>query len=378
MRYPTLRYIFDRRRKTTPKTAGTIDVEICFQNKRKWISTGVSVLRNQWDDSKLIVRHPDRDALILRLESIRRPIEDYINSLMVKGQPFTFEGMKAHLDRKSNNNSFIEFIETRIEEQTDIKPATKKAHRKLVSALKRFGKINSFDSLTRSAILEYDQWLHNQQRAQTTIHTYHKLLKRYINEALLHELIQNDPYLGMRIEKGKSKIRKFLTEEEVLQIRSCSGLLPTLERVRDAFIFQCYTGLAYADLASFDFSNVIKRNGKYIILDQRKKNDEDYYIVLLTPAIEILKKYDFKLPIISNQQYNLRLKLVADAVGINKPLSTHMARHTFLTLALNKGIPIEVVAKMAGHTNIQTTQEYAKLLNATVESAFDELERKLL
>lgn len=370
MKYPTVRYIHDRRK----NGKGYIEVEITYANKRKWLSTGVAVSPKQWNDSRGIVNHPNNAELNLRINAVKGQIDSFIRNLMAKGKPFTWEDLNAMLERHNNSESFVAFVERRIEEQHDICERTKKAHRKLVAALNRFGKIQSFDSLTRPNVLLYDDWLHTQNYAQPTIHTYHKLLKRYINEALSRELIEKDPYIGMRIERGHSKARKYLTEDEIKQLRECELNLPTLERVRDLFIFQCYTGLAYADLSKFDFTNVVQRNGRYVVQDTRQKSGEDFYIVLLSPALEILRKYNFELPSISNQQYNLRLKVVADKAGMDKKLTTHMARHSFACFALNAGMPIEVVSKALGHTNINTTQVYAKLLNSTLEREFDKLE----
>lgn len=152
----------------------------------------------------------------------------------------------------------------------------------------------------------------------------------------------------------------------------------TICRVRDLFIFQAYTGISYADLAKFNFKrDVQKRGNKYVILDIRLKTEENYFIVLLSPAMEILKKYDYVLPIISNQQYNLRLKIVADYAGLDRNLTVHMSRHTFATMCLNNGVKMENVSKMLGHTNVRTTQQYAKVLNAEVEKDFEMLERIL-
>lgn len=139
-----------------------------------------------------------------------------------------------------------------------------------------------------------------------------------------------------------------------------------------------YTGISYADLAKFNFKrDVQKRGNKYVILDIRLKTEENYFIVLLSPAMEILKKYDYVLPIISNQQYNLRLKIVADYAGLDRNLTVHMSRHTFATMCLNNGVKMENVSKMLGHTNVRTTQQYAKVLNAEVEKDFEMLERIL-
>ena len=125
------------------------------------------------------------------------------------------------------------------------------------------------------------------------------------------------------------------------------------------------------------YCDVQKRGNKYVILDIRLKTEENYFIVLLSPAMEILKKYDYVLPIISNQQYNLRLKIVADYAGLDRNLTVHMSRHTFATMCLNNGVKMENVSKMLGHTNVRTTQQYAKVLNAEVEKDFEMLERIL-
>ena len=109
----------------------------------------------------------------------------------------------------------------------------------------------------------------------------------------------------------------------------------------------------------------------------RIKTEEDYYIVLLSPALEVLKKYNYELPIISNTQYNLRLKLVADYAGLDKNLTTHMARHTFATLALTKGVQFKAVSKMLGHSSLKTTEEYAAILNKDVDMGYEIFEKQI-
>ena len=99
--------------------------------------------------------------------------------------------------------------------------------------------------------------------------------------------------------------------------------------------------------------------------------------MLLSPAVEILKKYDFKLNVLTNQKYNLYLKVIANAAGLGNSLTSHMARHTFAVYCLNHGVPIEILSKMMGHTDIRTTQLYAKVANKSVESAFELLENNL-
>ena len=99
---------------------------------------------------------------------------------------------------------------------------------------------------------------------------------------------------------------------------------------------------------------------------KRGKTGVTYILPLNDTAISLLRKYDFELPIITNQKYNSYLKEIADICGIKKTLTTHLARHTAATLMLNAGIAIEVVSKILGHSNTKMTQHYAKLLDKTV------------
>ncbi len=227
-------------------------------------------------------------------------------------------------------------------------------------------------------ILLYDEWLRQRKDyTQSTIASYHKFLKIYVYEALGNDSIQSNPYESIKIDRGKSKIRKYLTEKELGKIESASLQTKSLERTRDLFLFQCYTGLAYADMAKFDFHDTVEKDGHFVLHDTRIKTGEDFYIILLPAALKILRKYDFQLPVISNQQYNMRLKIVADAAGIDKKLTSHMGRHTYASLCINSGVRIEVLAKMMGHTDIKTTQIYAGMVNTTVEAAYEKLITKL-
>ena len=337
----------------------------------------MKVLPNQWSDTKHVIRHPDNHSLNMRIDKVYKTVSDYIAKLMIANEPFTFGGLDAEIENSRYDGSFIEFVHERIEARTDITPGTRRNHMKVVAALKAFRKMGAFSQVTRANVLEFDQWLHGRGYKQVTVHSYHKFLKVYIHEAMVKELIAKDPYLGIRIEEGRSEIRKYLTEEEIRKISECDSLTPSLCRVRDMFIFQCHTGLAYADLKAFDFTKVVERDGRYVLHDSRVKSQEDFYIVLLSPAIEILKKYDYKLPVISNEQYNMRLKAVADCAKVEKRITSHMARHSFAVCALNAGVPLEVVSKMLGHTNTNTTQIYARIVNKSVESAFDVLQKKI-
>lgn len=373
MKYPTMRFVFDRKKLATKQKKGLVQIEVLSERKKKYISTSVKLYSDQWHEKRKVINSVNSIELNALLDGQMANLQKFVLELVHNNQPFDFEKLDAFLEKSTVSKSFIDFVRNRIHERTDIEKSTRKQHRTLLQSLEKFGKINYMDDLTKANITLYNEFLHQQGISQPTINNYHKRMKRYIHEAMKFGLLDADPYNGLSFERGKFEKRKYLTEKELETIRSCKINVPSIDRVRDLFLFQCYTGLAYADFEK----DVEERNGKYIIADRRKKTNEDYKIVLLSPAIEILKKYDYKLPVITNQKYNVSLKVVAQYAGIDKNITTHMGRHTFAVFALNNGVPIEIVSKMLGHTNIRTTQIYAKVLNSEVEKGFDLLEKKI-
>ena len=378
MEYPTLRFVFDRKKVATKEKKGLVQIEVCSERKRKWIGTGVKVYADQWDDKRKVTARPDSLDLNMKLDLMMSNILEYVNSLIRRKVPFDFESLDVFLKNSSESDSFIDFIVRRTDERKDRAEGTIKHYRTLAKVLEDFGRINYFHDLTRSNITMFDDYLRSKGIKDTTVYGYHKNMKAYINEAIRFGIISENPYMGLKINRGKSDKRKYLTYEEMRRMERCRITDPSVNRVRDLFLFQCYTGLAYSDLYKFDFAIDVERRGnKFIIADRSVKTNEDYFIVLLSPAMEILRKYDFDLPVISNQKYNDYLKVAASFAKIDKNLTTHCARHTFAVFALNNGVPMEVVSKMLGHTNIKTTQIYAKVLNTEVEKGFDVLERKM-
>lgn len=145
-------------------------------------------------------------------------------------------------------------------------------------------------------------------------------------------------------------------------------LNPTLGRARDLFIFAAYTGLSYCDTQKFDFKTMaVECDGIYYIDGARIKTGNRFYTPIMPPAMKVLEKYNFQLPHICNQKVNVHLHDIQKFMGLSKPLTFHIGRHSFATLALSYDIPIEDVARMLGHANISTTSIYAKILKKTIE-----------
>jgi integrase len=221
--------------------------------------------------------------------------------------------------------------------------------------------------------------------AHNTTTKYLQNLKKIIRIALANGWITQDPYAKVKLSMRKVD-KGFLTEEELKAIIKKDFRIERLEHVKDTFLFACFTGLAYCDLKNLTPENLISTDGKMWIHTKRMKTDNQSHIPLLPPAAEIVEKYkthpycvrqNVLLPVYSNQRLNGYLKEIADICGINKTLTTHIARHTFATtVTLNNDIPIETVSKMLGHSSIKMTQTYARLLDKKVGQDMEKLHVK--
>ena len=162
MKYPTLRFVFDRKHIATEKKKGLVQIEVTSEGKRKWIGTQVKVYPNQWDNRKKVIRSMESIQLNAILDSMMNNINEFISSLIKNNQPFDFEKLNYFLEKSNKSVSYIDFVRMRIEERTDIEESTRKQHRTLLKSLEDFGRINYIDDLTKQNIILYDDFLHNQ------------------------------------------------------------------------------------------------------------------------------------------------------------------------------------------------------------------------
>ncbi|QCR24633.1 site-specific integrase [Pontibacter sp. SGAir0037] len=237
-------------------------------------------------------------------------------------------------------------------------------------------------------ISDYEFWLKSVRGcAHNTTMKYLGNFKKVIHICLRNGWLQLDPFLGFKMSK-KEVVRAFLSKEELQRMAAREFGMERLSQVRDIFLFSCFTGLAYADVQKLRRSEIVTGpdGGKWVYTS-RQKTDTISRIPLLPMALTILEKYekhpqclnqDRVLPVLSNQKMNAYLKEIADLCGIGKPLTFHIARHTFATtVTLSNGVPIESVSRMLGHTNIKTTQHYAKILDQKVSQDMQQLKEKL-
>ena len=234
-----------------------------------------------------------------------------------------------------------------------------------------FGSDTDINKVTPMGIENFKLELKKMGYEGTTIACSLAKIKSAFIYAINNDKITTNPFAKVVIGRKTKDVEK-LDFEDVAVIRDKS-FVGRLEQVRDLFLFQCYTALSYSDMANIVKSDIKENEGMYYIRKPRVKTKVVFFTVLTDEALEILHKYDYKLPILSNQKYNSYLKEIGDICNIRMKLHSHLARHTAATMMLNKGLPIEVVARVLGHTNTQQTRHYAKLIDKSVLEAFKKL-----
>ena len=366
--------------RTEPKKA-SVELRITYDYKQKYISTGIMLYPNQWKDGK-IVNCPDILEISQILDKILSDVRQIILDMM-QNNNLNIMAIADELERKRQCRiSFIDYCSQRATiRKFGKKEDTQERYDRFIRLFSKWGKINGFDDVTDKNIIAYDNYLISTgMKSVSKWNNYHRFLNSFITDAVEEGHLKRNPYKWIGIDRPKDLhgIERCLTPEEFYRLKKARMPTECTERVRDVFVFQTYTCLSYSDLREFNSRMIQEVKGTNVYLGKRKKTNMAFTIPLLTPALEILHKYDGRLPVVSNVKYNEYLKVVAQAAGIDKPLSTHWARHTGATLLLNEGIPMQIVSKICGHSSTKITEQvYAKLLDETVVDAIQEVKDNL-
>lgn len=360
-----------------------------YLNRERLIigSTGLYVDEKQWENTKCRVKGRSTEANKLN-EALER-IELDLMHLFRRyefSESLSLDFIKAeYLGVNESNESFIAFFDgflSQVKEEIGITRA-QASYQKFTVLKKHFvaylqkvykRKDLLLGELNFKIISGFEHYLLTVGKCQhNTVMRMMGNLKTITIRAFKSGLLKQDPYANYKIQFNKTN-RGFLSEAEIQTLMSKEFAISRLEVVRDIFIFSCFTGLAYIDVAQLMPENIVEVNGRKWIMTKRQKTNVPSNILLLDVAEAIIKKYQGQdekgrvLPILTNQRMNSYLKEIADICGITKKLTFHLARHTFATLAISKGVPIESVSRMLGHTKIATTQIYAKILNTKIEA----------
>jgi len=235
----------------------------------------------------------------------------------------------------------------------------------------------AIEKLDYEFIADYEFWMKTVRKcSHNTTMKYLSNFKKIVLLCIKRGWIARDPFYAYKMTKHEVD-RQALTATELQLISNRDFGQGRLDQVRDIFLFCCYTGLAYADVHKLKRSEIVEgADGEKWVVIKRQKTDSPSRIPLLPQALSIVSEYDEHpqcinqdrvLPVLSNQKMNSYLKEISDLCGIAKPVTFHLARHTFATtVTLTNGVPIESVSKMLGHRNIKTTQLYAKIVDKKI------------
>lgn len=380
-------------RKTKLKKSGEtpIMLRITIEGQLTELQLKRDVMPTQWNQAK--ERCTGRDAISveinrylesvkLRLLDIHREMEDagkFINPMEVKRR---FLGLdEKHLMFfevfQEHNDKCRELIGKDYAKVTISRFDTCLRYFKEMALKEYHLKDIPMKEISHAIIQDYIHFLKAKKDLQeNTVIRYMKVVKKITNMALANDWMEKDPFINIRFHEQEVH-KEFLTKEELEALQNKTFSMPRLELVRDIFLFQCWTGLAFIDVSELKSEHLVPDNqGNLWIRKARQKTKIMCNIPLLDIPLAILDKYkghplaqkkDTLLPVPCNQKMNSYLKEIADFCGIKKRLSTHTGRHTFSTvIALANNVSLENVAKMLGHTNTKMTQRYAKVLDQSI------------
>lgn len=372
--------------KGKPNKSGRVPIlmQLTIGQQTCHISTKQNILPEKWGDGKPIGHTREDQAITAVLEEIRT--KAYNKFLQLQGQNInvTPERLKQALLGKDQvqPRGYVEIFDQWLVEYSKMVGITtsKRTLDKYILVRNRLQdyiasqlgvKDISLEEVTPKFLSNFDNYL----RVEYNMANNHAMkirqkLRTIYKVAIDNGWVSKNPFSTVKIHFDPVE-RDVLTKSELAALIQTDMEIDRLEKMRDVFVFACFTGLAHCDVAGLTKENIITDEaGQVWLKTHRQKTSEAVDIPLLEIPQLIIKKYqgmkELKgklLPTLTNSCSNLYLKEVAVRCGINKTLTFHMARHTFATtVTLSNGVPIESVAKMLGHRNIRTTQIYAKVI----------------
>lgn len=392
--------VWDHRGRASKGSQGQVEIRITVDRRSYYIGTGIKVRKSELMAGQ-IVNCPGARELNERLTILYEKVLACVNEAMEEGRPIDTEDIRRQVWRTaeahSDKNTLLEWIDEQIP-LLDIAEGTRKRYYVLLGRLTEYGRLSRWQDATVEGVMNFDAWLRalkpeakdggatargriGDGLSDGAVYNYHKCFKALLRRAYSFNMIDENPYDKMHgmIRRGDRESVEYLTEEEMRQIERLK--LPEgslLERSRDLFVFQMYTGLSYSDAQAFDISEYKKVRGRWVNTGERIKTGVPYVSQLLPPVVAVLTRYGWKVPKIDNAEYNKTLKFIGLMAGITTRLHSHLARHSFATYMLSQGTRIENVGRMLGQKSIRTTQRYAKVLAKDVHDDFEKVGRKLM
>jgi integrase len=387
----TLGVIFFTRKKRNNPEKLDIYVRITVNKKRAEFSIKRDIAVCNWNIFRSRAKETDQNLILLNtyLDDVYAEVLNAHKQLHSERKLITAKAIKSrYLGEDEEHMTLMKAVEyhnTNINKS--LKPGTLKNYFSTEKYLKQFlqERLKTDDiyliQLNYKFIADFENYIrtYRPRKARKTCSNngtmkHLERLMKITNLALKMEWLEKDPFRNFKLRYIRNE-RNYLTERELELIEGTSFMTVGLIRVKDIFLFSCYTGLSYIDIKELHTNQILMGiNGNQMVHTKRIKTNESVKIPLLPRAKEILDKYKEEmkltgnvLPVYSNQKTNKNLKEIAKACGIHKNITFHAARHTFATtVTLSNGVPIETVSKLLGHTKLSTTQIYARVLQKKV------------
>lgn len=396
----TFSIIFYTRKSRSSTRKLILYVRITVNYQRAEISLQRSVLPEYWDSIRKRGKGKSQNIRILNnyLDHVYGRLLDCHKELLEEFKFISAKAIKArYLGEDEQHQTLKELMTYHNTNMTSVlKSGTMKNYytteKYLIEFINKKLRVDDIylKQLNYRFILDFEQFLRSykpkKKRRSLTNNGIMKHLERFkkmINLAIKLEWLPTNPFQRFKLKFDKYE-REYLSERELKFIEETYFKSEKLEKVKDVFIFACYTGLSYIDIKELETSQIIKGiDGNDWIYTKRAKTDEIVKIPILPKAQEIIEKYKNKpevvvtgllLPVYSNQKINSYLKDIVKMCGIKKHVTFHVARHTFATtVTLSNGVPIETVSKLLGHSKLSTTQIYARVLETKISEDMQNL-----
>jgi integrase len=380
----TLRFTLRRQSKDTSSSAVCwvyLKIRINGVAARSAMATGVSCQYKDWDTATQAIRGR-ADSVAEKnkqLDQIKADLLEIFNRRRQQENPITAELLKSMYAKRAATDvgSILAAGDDFLAEHTPtVATGTSKNNKLYHNNLRKYildkfkRKDLDFAEITPKWTKAYYNY-HATENGKTYAAKNASWVRRIINYAVEEGLLEYNPLLALIFKRDKPKPIFFLAESELQKLHTCEVFSKKQQNVVDAFLFQCYTGMAYCELLQFNARVHLQTDAKEHVWIKiyRGKSQELCLVPMLKQAAALLEKYNGRPPVISNQRMNDYIKEAARVAGLEntEQITTHVGRRTAGTFYLNRGVSLLTVSKILGHKSVKTTERYyAALLTETI------------
>lgn len=390
-----------RKDKLNKKGEAPIHFRIIKDRKISYIASGIMLPEDHWDDDnhKIKSKHTNSKRLNSFLANKFAELQDQVFEHETVTKSLTSRMLRDKIYGKKPTD-FFSFAETANEVfLRDGKIGTYDRNKSIIAKLKKYVNEQSicFQDITVEFLVKYEKYLKTTlNNCTNTVHRDFKYIRKLFNDAIRRDLIEYhvNPFTKLKMKTTKTQ-RTYLTEDELKAFAECQVTPGTrMELHRDMFVFAAYVGgLRVSDVLQlqwkdFDGTNIhftIQKGGNQLSIKvptkgltligkykPEKENPNSFIFPMLSESIDLNDPRALDSAISSATAYiNKNLGKLQKKAKIEKKISFHSSRHTWATRALRKGISIDKVSKLMGHSAIRETQIYAKIVNEELDKAME-------